>query len=173
MERANILSVRVLRPSFFTYFFFAGVPAIFLLITLYALLFVDSTGWPLSLFLLLLSLAGAAGVARFKITLDGETLTYKSLLALPRSLRLSEISQARVDVRFFKKDQLSGQSPFALVVEPYPEVNKKPIIINMKMFGREDLQVLFKFFGDKLIDKKHSITGGVPRFIQLGKRKKK
>jgi hypothetical protein len=172
MGKANESSVRVLRPCFSTYMFFAGVPAIGLIFSFYAFFFIDPTGWPFGLVMFLLSLAGAGFVARFKIIIDGETLTYRSFLGLPHSLSLSEISQARVDVRFFKTDQISGQPPFALVVEPYPEVNKKPIVINMKMFGREDLQVLFKFFGDKLIDKKHSIKDGLPRLVRFGKRKK-
>lgn len=163
---ANTPSARVIKPGFVTYLFFAGVPAIALVMALYAFLFVDPTTWPLALFFFLLFLAGAAGIARFKIVIEGESLTYRSLLAGPHSLNLSEIFQAVVDVRFFKKNQFSKHPPFALIVEPKSGIYKKPILINMKMFGRDDLKALLEFLGDKVVDKEHRIVDGVPQFIQ-------
>ena len=48
--------------------------------------------------------------------------------------------------------------PFALVVEPYPEVMKKPLIINLRIFSRKDLAQLFDFFGGKLVNDKYELS---------------
>lgn len=152
----NAAAPRVMRACVSTYAALAGPPAASVVVTLCIILFKNrSEGWPLLAVFCVYFLVMLTIVTRYRVVLQGETVTYRSPLASTRALTRAEIAHARVDVRFFKqtrREQSSLRPPIALVVEPLPEVSKPPLIINMKVFSRADLRDLFAFFGDKFLD---------------------
>lgn len=148
----------ILRPSITSYLVFGLVPMSAFVISFLAFTLgeiKDGFGFPM--FLLLVSFGVVISIARFRITIHGDMLAYRSLFHADRGLRLSEIARARVDVRIFNRtnrEYFTFAPPFALVVEPYPEVKDEPLIINLRIFSRKDLAQLFDFFGGKLVNDK-------------------
>lgn len=85
-------------------------------------------------------------VASFRLRIDGGELTYRSLFEGTRSIAISEIEMAEATVGI--KDPFG---PFhRLTVYPSKKSNAQPIVINLKVFSREDLKQLFHILADKL-----------------------
>ena len=85
-------------------------------------------------------------VELFRISIDGGTISYRSLLGGTRKLTLNEIEKAEISF------DVSGRvSPvYKLILWPQPLAQKTPAVINMKVFGKADLNRLFDFLGPKL-----------------------
>jgi hypothetical protein len=97
-----------------------------------------------------------SGIIRyFKLTIDGDAISYRTLFSGTRSLLRSEIKCARVEIKILINR--AGVPPYALILEPYPQTGRRPLNINMKFFSRPDLRILFDFLGDKLDGSQHKM----------------
>ena len=82
----------------------------------------------------------------FRISLVGETLFYRSLWGGTKSLKLSEIKSAEIKIATNEK----FGPLYRLILWPEPYTGQKPIVVNMKVFGRADLSRVIHFLGSKL-----------------------
>jgi hypothetical protein len=87
-------------------------------------------------------------VWRFKIVIEGDTLTYRSLLQ-SRSIRKAEIRSSKTSVgEYTGWDRLS--KPFlCLELTSYDWGDDWPIRINLAVFRSEDVRLLLDFVGKK------------------------
>jgi hypothetical protein len=92
--------------------------------------------------------------ARFQIRISAGTLSYRSLLGGTRSLHLSELEEAEIRFRTVRY----GRIP-ELVLWTEASSRKAPIVINMKVFGKGDLNLVFDALGPKLRTRNFSPTG--------------
>ena len=89
-------------------------------------------------------------VGSFRISVAGNTVSYRSLLGGTRSLQSSEIEKAEIKI-----DRTEKFGPvYRLILWPESFALKKPIVINMKVFSKADLTRLFDFLGPKLHSKR-------------------
>jgi hypothetical protein len=98
-------------------------------------------------------------IRKFRILVEDSVLSYTSLFGGTRTLNLVDIEVARTE---HGPQALLGPF-FRLVVQPTAFANKPPIIINMKIFSRRDLEELFVILGDKV--------KGEPHYSMLRKKK--
>jgi hypothetical protein len=84
-------------------------------------------------------------VSAFRIDVSNGVLVYRSLFRGSRSLPLAAISRAQMAVT---PAALFGPF-FRLTIYPSAELHAKPIVINMKVFRREDLDRLVDILGPK------------------------
>lgn len=85
-------------------------------------------------------------VRQFRISISGSTICYRSLLGGTRKLALNEIEKAEISF-----DVTRGVGPVCkLILWPQPQAQKTPAVINMKVFGKADLNRVFDFLGPKL-----------------------
>jgi|SRR5579862_408722 len=83
---------------------------------------------------------------RFQISIDGSTICYRSLLGGTRKLALNEIERAEISFEVTR-----GVGPVCkLILWPQPRAQKTPAVINMKVFGKANLNRVFDFLGPKL-----------------------
>ena len=86
--------------------------------------------------LVLLSLV--AWLCAFRITFDGRTLTYRTLFGGKKSILLEQIATVRREI--------GAGGPFSptyrLVVEPSDERTATTIVVNVKVFGKQDIGTL-------------------------------
>lgn len=98
-------------------------------------------------------------IRSFRIAFDGSDISYSTLVGRTRSIALDSISSARTEI--------GGGGPFdpmfRLVLAGSENRCDTPIIINTKVFRRDDLQKLFAILGPKMI--------GRPRLDIFEKRK--
>lgn len=85
-------------------------------------------------------------VGRFQISIDGSTISYRSLPGGTRKLALSEIEKAEIS---FDVTRRVGPV-YKLILWPQPPPQKTPTVINMKVFSKADLHRVFDFLGPKL-----------------------
>lgn len=83
---------------------------------------------------------------RFQISIDGGTICYRSLLGGTRKLALNEIDKAEIS---FDVTRRVGPV-YKLIFWPQPQAQKTPAVINMKVFGKADLNRVFDFLRPKL-----------------------
>ena len=85
-------------------------------------------------------------VHAFKLQVRDGLLFYRTLFGGTRTIPLDEIASA--DIKF------GPDAPFGpfyrLTVHPSPGANRHPIVINMKVFSKKDLNTLFDILGPKL-----------------------
>jgi hypothetical protein len=83
-------------------------------------------------------------VSRFRILVSDSQLSYRTLFGGTRSLQLSQIVSARTEIG-------AGRSlgPFYRLIIT-PKDGTSPMVINMKIFSRTDLQKLFAILHDKV-----------------------
>jgi hypothetical protein len=149
------------RADRFSYIALGGLPFVFSMLFTYFSAFgnydPDHQVWPIAL----LAYAVLGGVLlylrSFRITIRDGTLSYRFLFRGTRSIKLSDIRQARVDVRLLTTP--SRRPPYALFIEPLSGADAKPFVINMKLLGRENLRTLFDLLRDKVLDEKHRMDG--------------
>lgn len=85
-------------------------------------------------------------VGQFQISIDGSTISYRSLPGGTRKLALSEIEKAEIS---FEVTRRIGPA-YKLILWPQPPAQKTPTVINMKVFSKPDLNRVFDFLGPKL-----------------------
>jgi hypothetical protein len=85
-------------------------------------------------------------IASFRLTVDDRELTYQSLFGGKKAIALADISEAKIAVGM--KDAFGPF--FRLTLYPPHESMSQPIVINLKVFGREDLKELFAVLGLKI-----------------------
>jgi hypothetical protein len=103
----------------------------------------DWVGFWVSLVPLFFSIAW---IASFQLKIDDHALEYRSLFGGRKSIALLEIAKAEV-----KTGPENSFGPFyRLTIYPQHELRLRPIVINLKVFSREDLKQLYKILGDKL-----------------------
>lgn len=82
---------------------------------------------------------------RFKLEVSDGVSSYSSLFSRKRSIQLSAIENADT--------QFGPDAPFGpfyrLVVYPPSETEVRPIVINVKVFSKQDLNVLLDILGPK------------------------
>ncbi len=86
-------------------------------------------------------------ISGFQILVSDSEMSYRTLLGGIRTLSLSQIESVKTELGVGK---LLG--PFHRLVIT-PKHNVAPIIINMKVFSRSDLEKLFALFGDRVVGK--------------------
>jgi hypothetical protein len=140
----------VVRACSSTYAILGGIPLVLDCIWLdFALQGEMSAWWAVAILSITLVFA-ILWVSRFLISISGETLSYRSLFAGTRSLRFTEIQSAEInaDIEFETHERFAPL--FKLILWPEPFSGKKPLIINMKVFGRQDLTRVLDLLGPKL-----------------------
>jgi hypothetical protein len=149
------------RADRFSYIALGALPFVFSVVFSYFFAFgnydSDHPVWPLAL----LAYGVFGGVLlylrSFRITIRGGVLSYRILFRGTRSIKLSDIRQARVDVKMLTTP--SRRPPYALFIEPVPGTDARPFVINMKLLGRENFRTLFDLLKDKVVDEKHRMDG--------------
>jgi hypothetical protein len=103
----------------------------------------DWAGFWVSLVPLFFSIAW---IASFQLKIDDHALEYRSLFGGRKSIALLEIAKAEV-----KTGAEKSFGPFYRVtIYPRQGLRLQPIVINLKVFSREDLKQLYESLGDKL-----------------------
>jgi hypothetical protein len=88
-------------------------------------------------------------ISRFQLTLMDDSISYRSLFWGTRSLRFADIQTAEVLVGVYS--YLDRFKPFfRLEIHPFPTTGKKPIIVNINVFGADAWVALDTFLGAKL-----------------------
>ena len=86
-----------------------------------------------------------AWIRSFKITLYDDHISYKTLFSVTTSLNYSEVAKAKIDS--------GGQDKFGpvvkLVVRPTSSSKKQSLVINAKVFSREDLREILSVLNQK------------------------
>ena len=83
-----------------------------------------------------------------KLTLTDDSITYRTLFRGTSSLGCFEIGKVEVQIGYGKST--SGFSPpFRMHFVPKPFVKKRPIVVNMYVFSREDLAQIREFVKSK------------------------
>jgi hypothetical protein len=131
--------------DFFAYAALDGPPLLFFLLFCIALPF-NWKVWPFALISAIISATVTLYLATFRITIDHNILSYRHLLQVTRSVRLSDIKLAKIDVRLLFTP--AKRPPYALFIEL--ATGGPPIVINLKLLSRDDIRVILDFLGDKL-----------------------
>ena len=82
----------------------------------------------------------------FKLNINDHELRYRTLFTGTRSIAVSEIAKAKAKVGV--NDSFGPM--YRLTVYPLRGSESRPIVINLKVFSREDLKQLFSILGPKL-----------------------
>ena len=86
----------------------------------------------------------------FEIRILDGVFCYRSLFGGTRVLKLEEIESAEIRI-----DLKSRVGPvYKLILWPLPTTSSKQIVVNMKVFGKEDLHRVFDILGPKLKTKR-------------------
>ena len=138
-----------------TYAIMVGTWALLFLVVLYSALRHANGAWPLVSVLGGVLLFTLCWVGSFRISIFGNSVSYRSLLAGTRTLRLTEIEKAEIKIATTEKF-----GPFyKLILWPESFTQKKSIVINMKIFSKADLKRVFDFLGPKLkTERRFSLT---------------
>ena len=87
-------------------------------------------------------------IRTYRIVVDGAELSYTSLFGGRQSVQLEEIASARTEIGI--RDALGPM--YRLVLELSGHAEKSQIVINMKVFRREDMATLIGILRDKMTD---------------------
>lgn len=138
------------RACAFTYALLAGVWALLLLLWVHSALRHTPGAW---------NGVAAAGstlafvllwIGCFRISIRRNTLSYRSLFGGTKTLGWNEIERSEIKVNTTK----AFAPVWQLALWPEPITQKKPIVINMKVFSKADLNRVFDFLGPKLKTKR-------------------
>jgi hypothetical protein len=92
---------------------------------------------------LILMIVWAAWLASFRIVLTHDTISYTTIRGTV-SMALSEIDKAEIHVGEYQyKDRF--RPTIRLELHPYKGIGKKPMVINLKVFGKQDIRLLLKY----------------------------
>jgi hypothetical protein len=87
----------------------------------------------------------------FRLVLSKEDIHYRTLFKGTVGLAWKEISKAETIIGYGKGGLWNAlKPPFRLVLEPEPSLNKRAIVINLKVFNKRDLARLFEILDTKL-----------------------
>ena len=89
----------------------------------------------------------------FKVTLHDGKVAYKTLFSTTSYLEYSEIATAKIESSVSTGEGRYGAT-VRLVVQPVPSSGKKPLIINAKVFSREDIRHLLSKLNPEISDKR-------------------
>jgi len=88
------------------------------------------------------------GIWSYRIVVDNGTLTYCTMFG-KQSIALDDVARARTEI--------GASGPFApmfrLVIEPLNAAGSRSMIINMKIFKREDVVMLCEILGSKMVER--------------------
>jgi hypothetical protein len=94
----------------------------------------------------LLFLLVVAWIKKFRVLIRDSMVSYTTLFGGTRELNLSDIKSARTEIG---PQKLLG--PFyRLVLEPVASSGKPPLVINMKVFSKKDLQLVIAVLADRI-----------------------
>lgn len=137
-----------------TYAILGGIWTFMLVLVIYSARRDSKDAWQMISVLGCILLFILLWVGSFRISILGDTISYNSLWGGTRSLHLSEIEKAQIKIDAAEK----FGAFYRLIL--WPESSAlSPIVINMKVFGKPDLNRVFDFLGPKL--------EGKPRFSIL------
>jgi hypothetical protein len=85
-------------------------------------------------------------IRSYRIIIEARTLTYRSLFAGTRTTNLDDITSAKTEIG--PKGYPLGPT-MRLMLNLNPSLNQAPIVINFKIFGRDDLNRLWGIVGMK------------------------
>ena len=132
-----------------------GIWAFLFLLVLYSALRHANGAWPLASMLGCVLVFVLCWVGLFRITIFGNTISYRSLLGGTRTLLLDEIRNAEIKIAATEK----FGPVYRLILWPESFTEKKSIVINMKVFSKTDLNRVFDFLGPKLqTERRFSLT---------------
>ncbi len=138
------------RPCRATYIIFAVIGSIPVLVGVFAMLSTTSRIWKDVVTLTLLPVALLVWVHFHQIEIANDVLSYKSLFGGSRSVPLRAIRNAELK---FGMDAPFG--PFyRLIVHGTEETTPRPIVVNIKLFAKDDVNRLFDALGTKLNGKR-------------------
>ena len=127
---AVFVGVWVLPFSFFLYSALHGAKGAWLIAVLCASLLISFLLW----------------LRSFRILILDTTISYRTLFGEILTLSLNQIEKAEIKVNTAEKFAPVWQ----LILWPVPISQKKPIVINMKVFSQTDLNRVFDALGPKL-----------------------
>lgn len=82
-----------------------------------------------------------AWLLNYQVTVEGDKLEYKTLLHTRRTVRLSDVKTAEVEIGYPRyRDRL--KPPVRLVVRYLKDGHAKDICINLKVFSKSDVEQL-------------------------------
>jgi hypothetical protein len=156
-DRLGNLPQYEFRADRFSYVALGTLPFVFSVIFTYFLAFGDYDSdhqvWPIALLAYVIFAGVLLYLRSFRITIRNGLLSYRFLFCGTRSIKLSDIKQATVDVRLLTSR--ARRPPYALSIEPLPGIQTNPFVINMKFLSKEHLRTLFEILKDKVVDEKH------------------
>lgn len=145
MQVTQDTSTMCLRAGRSTYLVFAVMFAIPLLINLFALLN-DPSWWEPVIIILLAAVVCFAWLRSFEIVVAQGRLTYASLFRRAISIQLAEI--AKVNIRTGCFTYIDRFKPTTrLIIHPLSATGRSPMIINLKVFDKKQIDVLLAFLG--------------------------
>lgn len=133
------------RASLSTYLVFSSILApLFVLVAIATIKSPQS--WSVVVIVGLVAAGCGVWIRSFRLVVSDETLVYRSLFGGTRSIQLSEIGKA--ETKLASSDALG---PFMqLRIIPKHGLRRRPIVVNMKVFSRNDLRALFEILGPKM-----------------------
>ncbi len=84
----------------------------------------------------------------FQVTLDDSKIAYKTLFSARSYLDYSDIVTAKIESGVSPGKDRNGAT-VRLVVQPSPTSGKQPLIINAKVFSREDIRLILSTLNRK------------------------
>ena len=139
---------RAERKVYTAFFFICAVPGLPAIVATYSLGHFRDFFFLILLFLTVFSFC-CLWLVCYKITITNDSIVYTSLFGGTRSLRFMEISAAKERIGIFH--YLDRFKPFwRLEIYPSEQIGKKPIVINVKVFGRDAISKVHTFLGTKL-----------------------
>lgn len=104
----------------------------------------NAASWQILVIGVLGCLAWSAWLACFRLTVASDSITYRAAFRGTASIRLRDIRRVRCS---------TTPQPFKptirLEIDPYDHVGGKPIVINLKVLGRQAVKELLEFLADK------------------------
>ena len=129
-----------------TYLVFGGMFVPVLLVAVYVAAFRKPHDWEMAAIVLSVLIFIIIWIRFFRIVVSNGIIHYRSLFGGNKCLALGEIRKAEI--------KIGGEEAFGpfyrLILYPSEDVNKTRIVINMKVFSREDVNALLDILGPKL-----------------------
>ena len=88
-------------------------------------------------------------ISRYRFELNDGVLSYRSLFQGTKVLRLDEIEKARLAIGDYSAGERS--KPFYRLELFANDTSKKPIVINLKMFKKEEVQQILECLRTKMV----------------------
>jgi hypothetical protein len=148
MSAPQELCLRASGSSYVVFGLMGGVP---LLLSLFIAQYREAMFWQASVLCFLVTAVFFVWLASFRLELSENIISYRTLFGGSCSLQLNEI--AKVEIKAGSFDYSDRLKPtIRLIITPIPSVMKPPIVVNMKVFRREDMSELLERLNSKLRD---------------------